>query len=47
MTEQELREYNRKEKERRVNEGYTYGQEAVEWGNDPNIMTDLGLKLHN
>ena len=47
MTEQELREYNRKEKERRVDEGYTYGQEAVEWGNDPNNMTDLGLKLHN
>jgi hypothetical protein len=47
MTEQELREYNRKEKERRVDEGYTYAQEAVEWGNDPNNMTDLGLKLHN
>jgi hypothetical protein len=47
MTEQELREYNRKARERRVDEGYTYGQEAVEWGNDPNNMTDLGLKLHN
>tara|TARA_R100001463_G_scaffold41191_1_gene86975 strand:+ start:1998 stop:2501 length:504 start_codon:yes stop_codon:yes gene_type:complete len=45
MTDKELTEYNKKERERRIKEGYTYAQEATEWGTDPKNRTDLGLWL--
>ena len=45
MTNKELTEYNKKERERRIKEGYTYAQEATEWGTDPKNRTDLGLWL--
>ena len=32
-------------RQRQIDEGYTYAQEAAEWGDDPKNRTDLGLWL--